>query len=319
MAKKDLIEVNIGDRYNSLVIIKEVEKINNRRAFLCKCDCGNEVIKQLIYLRNGDTKSCGCRKTWKRNITKSRKGQGLKTNRIGEEIITKSGYKIKIIEYRNRQDITVEFDDGTQVKSGYNYFEDGVIKHPCEKSVRGIGFKGITNSQVEHDIRARKIWSSIITRCYVKSNKYKSYHNCTIADEWLNFQNFLKWYSNNYYELPGETVSIDKDLLSENCKIYSKDTCIFIPMWLNMSIINSCDKERFYNRKPDKYGKYSIYVSYKNKKYFVGYFKLLTEAYNAYKYKKRALILKDFKPYKNLIPDNIYNKILHGIEEFFKK
>lgn len=26
----------------------------------CKCDCGNNVIVNGVYLRNGDTKSCGC-------------------------------------------------------------------------------------------------------------------------------------------------------------------------------------------------------------------------------------------------------------------
>lgn len=57
---KAKIEVNQGDRYGKLVIIKEVEQHLGRRAFLCKCDCGNETKSTLKILRSGDKKSCGC-------------------------------------------------------------------------------------------------------------------------------------------------------------------------------------------------------------------------------------------------------------------
>jgi len=56
------LDINPGDRYNRLAIIREVEKIHNTRTFLCKCDCGNERSITLIQLRLGQTKSCGCLK-----------------------------------------------------------------------------------------------------------------------------------------------------------------------------------------------------------------------------------------------------------------
>lgn len=58
MAKR--LEVNAGDRYARLTIIKEVEKKNKRRYFLCKCDCGNHREVRMTNLRYGSTKSCGC-------------------------------------------------------------------------------------------------------------------------------------------------------------------------------------------------------------------------------------------------------------------
>ena len=54
-------EINVGDKFNMLTVIKEVGKINNDRTFLCKCDCGNEKEIQLSNLK-GKTKSCGCYK-----------------------------------------------------------------------------------------------------------------------------------------------------------------------------------------------------------------------------------------------------------------
>lgn len=40
-----------------LTIIKEVERKNKRRMFLCRCSCGKEVI---VREPNSQTKSCGC-------------------------------------------------------------------------------------------------------------------------------------------------------------------------------------------------------------------------------------------------------------------
>lgn len=49
-----------GERYERLVVIKEVERNGNNRRWLCKCDCGNETIVYQSNLRRGHTKSCGC-------------------------------------------------------------------------------------------------------------------------------------------------------------------------------------------------------------------------------------------------------------------
>lgn len=62
--KKSVYLLN-GDRYGRLVVLEEVpfEDVLNkgkRREFKCICDCGNETIAMMVYLRNGDKKSCGC-------------------------------------------------------------------------------------------------------------------------------------------------------------------------------------------------------------------------------------------------------------------
>lgn len=51
-----------GQRYGRLKVIKESEKVNNRIAWLCKCECGKEITVAAIYLRKGETRSCGCLK-----------------------------------------------------------------------------------------------------------------------------------------------------------------------------------------------------------------------------------------------------------------
>ncbi|PEA83808.1 hypothetical protein [Bacillus pseudomycoides] len=51
-----------GDRYGRLLVIKQAERENNRQTWLCKCDCGNEKTVKEVYLKTGETRSCGCLK-----------------------------------------------------------------------------------------------------------------------------------------------------------------------------------------------------------------------------------------------------------------
>ena len=52
------IEVNPGDEYGDLTVVREVESKGKRR-FLCRCDCGQEVTVRLDHLRSGHSQSCG--------------------------------------------------------------------------------------------------------------------------------------------------------------------------------------------------------------------------------------------------------------------
>lgn len=48
----------IGERYGKLVIIKELDKKDSHRQWLCQCDCGNTHIVSSRHLK--EVKSCGC-------------------------------------------------------------------------------------------------------------------------------------------------------------------------------------------------------------------------------------------------------------------
>ena len=49
-----------GQRFGKLVVVKEAERIRNKHAWECKCDCGNVTFVPTESLRSGNTKSCGC-------------------------------------------------------------------------------------------------------------------------------------------------------------------------------------------------------------------------------------------------------------------
>lgn len=79
---------------------------------------------------------------------------------------------------------------------------------------------------------SRSIWKSMMNRCYdPKGKAYSRYggSGVVVCKEWKEYDNFLVWFKDNYIE----GFALDKDLLVNGNKIYSPDTCVFIPPTLN--------------------------------------------------------------------------------------
>lgn len=51
-----------NQRFGRLKTIKKTRDERGRPAYKCICDCGNECVVRSLYLKNGNTKSCGCLK-----------------------------------------------------------------------------------------------------------------------------------------------------------------------------------------------------------------------------------------------------------------
>lgn len=65
----------VGQRFGKLTVVKAIQNINNKTAWLCECDCGNTKEVLTMHLRKGDTTSCGCaRSDWQiqHGMTKTR-------------------------------------------------------------------------------------------------------------------------------------------------------------------------------------------------------------------------------------------------------
>lgn len=60
--KKALLKDLTGKTFNRLTVIEYSHQEGKRHYWKCKCSCGNEVIMDGKYLRNGTIKSCGCLK-----------------------------------------------------------------------------------------------------------------------------------------------------------------------------------------------------------------------------------------------------------------
>ncbi|MDD3173373.1 MAG: AP2 domain-containing protein [Herbinix sp.] len=157
-----------------------------------------------------------------------------------------------------------------------------------------------------------KRWYDMHYRCYsVKLHeRYPSYIGCSAFDEWKDFGNYYEWHKENHYEIEGQKMDLDKDILVKGNKIYSPETCIFVPHEINTMFING-KKNR---------GEYPVGVSWDNSKNRfraqvkskkLGTFKTAEQAFAAYKAEKEKQIKELAKKYKGLIPDRLYDAMVH--------
>lgn len=86
-----------------------------------------------------------------------------------------------------------------------------------------------------------KKWSAMIARCYSDAYqaKYPSYRGCIVCEEWLLFSSFRKWMVGQEWE----GLQLDKDLLLAGNKVYSPETCVFVPRRVNM-FLTDCSAVR---------------------------------------------------------------------------
>lgn len=160
-------------------------------------------------------------------------------DRTGEKVYNKQGYKMWILKYESANNITIQFESGYVVSSKYVNFITGNIKDPYSKSVYGVGYLGegkYKASENGKNTKAYATWSSMLQRCYDKSNNHnlETYKDCTVCGEWHNFQNFAKWYEENYYEVKNKKLHLDKDIKYNDNKIYSPWTCLLVPSDINL-------------------------------------------------------------------------------------
>ena len=164
-----------------------------------------------------------------------------------------------------------------------------------------------------------RVWVEMLKRCY--DTKYQlhkpTYKDCSVCEEWLNYQKFAQWYEENYYEVnDNEVMRLDKDILVKGNKIYSPQTCIFVPNNINV-MFTSCKTVRgdlpigvSYNKKGKKHYRARMNNSIiGNKREDYGTYFTPQEAFEVYKYHKEQLIKQVADKYKNQIPQQLYDAL----------
>lgn len=106
-----------GQRFGRLTIDSFAYTKNNRAYWNCTCDCGTPCVKMGKYLRNGDTKSCGCLA-----IEKARQMGEANINRNKYEIL-EDGKTVKV--YFNNTDnyFLCDLDDWVPVEDFLTWYE----------------------------------------------------------------------------------------------------------------------------------------------------------------------------------------------------
>lgn len=171
--------------------------------------------------------------------------------------------------------------------------------------------------------REFNIWKGVTRRCLLKSQKIlqPTYEDVTVCDEWLNFQNFAEWCNqqNGFHSLTdsGENFQLDKDILVKGNKIYSPDTCCFVPREINnlFTLRKRCRGElplgvrKFYVKSKQGF-RYTISFNIPEKTKSGKTFDTPEEAFYCYKNAKESYIKSLAEKWKGRIEPKVYTALL---------
>lgn len=135
-------------------------------------------------------------------------------------------------------------------------------------------------------------WHSMLKRCFCPKTKIsdKSYESATCCKEWLIFSNFKKWMEQQEWE----GKHLDKDLLLSGNSTYSPELCCFLPVNINVFIIDGESKYKSGAQYKPKKGKYGAWCKNQitKKNQFLGYFSTISEAHEAWRDCKEGIAIQ---------------------------
>jgi len=230
--------------------------------------------------------------------------------------------KIKIIDYQNSKDVTVEFlNTGNRYSFEMKAIRDGNIRDALSSRENGkiiwnVGRVGQGKYLPSIHREAYNVWSDVLRRCYSKKDcmKFRSYYKiCSVSQEWFNFQNFAEWY---YIQPRNSGWEIDKDIICKGNKIYSLENCVFVPSEINLLFIKKTDKnKKFPTGVRCSKNKYKNLFSSRCKDEngnckHLGSFPTVEEAFLAYKKYKEERIKSLAEKHKTQLTPKVYEAML---------
>ena len=203
----------VGQVFGKLTVLKQDRKPNGRSAWLCRCECGKELVVYGYRLKTGRIKSCGEHK------------ESIATGLVGMTF----GYLTALQETRNKRGIRSYVCKckcgATKVVSAYELLRGKTQSCGC------LGHDITKQRNYRHGMageRIYRIWAGMKTRCYnshSRGYKYYGKKGVSVCEEWRgSFEKFYGWAVNNGYD---ENLTIDR---IDSSKGYSPDNCRWVSM-----------------------------------------------------------------------------------------
>ena len=199
-----------------------------------------------------------------------------------------------------------------KVMNDIRFKPDDWSRRVMKPTMCGIGYHG--SEDVDCKSESYFKWHDMIHRCYNAKfhERQPQYKGCTVCEEWLNYSNFKLWYDQN--KVSGMPLDLDKDILFKGNKIYSSETCCFVPHAINTLFLDrKADRGDFpigvYYDKDKK--KYRAAMSFMGKQIKLGRFDTAELAFNRYKEYKEDFIKDMAEQYKDAIPYKVYEAMIN--------
>ena len=238
---------------------------------------------------------------------------------VGKVCKSKSSGDFKIVKYNDSKNVEILFlKTGFETTVELGHIKSGYVKDPYAPSVCGVGIVGTKHPSTINGLQTKEyvLWQSMLKRCYSDAlkKKYPTYEGCEVSDNFLHYGYFYEWcnkqigFGNKYWQL-------DKDLLVKGNKVYSENTCVFLPQEIN-TLLTKREASR---------GKHLIGVCWhkankafmamvnknKGKQKTLGSFNTELEAFNAYKQAKESFVKEQANKFKSQIDPRAYDALMN--------
>lgn len=159
-----------------------------------------------------------------------------------------------------------------------------------------------------------KYWQKMLMRCYDSSSKFNSsYVDCSVSENFKNYSYFYEWCQNQVgFGIDG--FQLDKDLMIKGNKVYSEDSCSFVPREVNNIFVSvksrrgSCPIGVSFDK---RVGKFEAYCHVYGKRKHLGFYADKELAFLEYKKCKEWYVKIIAEKHKNNIDVRVYKSLMN--------
>ena len=225
----------------------------------------------------------------------------------------------KILKYNDSKDVEIQFlTTGYEMVARLGNIKIGKVKDPYTPSVYSVGVLGTKYPSREGGRNTKEylLWCRMLQRCYSDACKKKrpTYEDCEVSDNFKSFEYFYEW-CHKQIGFGNKDWHLDKDLLIKGNKVYSENTCVFLPKEINSLLTKreALRGENLIGVSWSKTNKAFVATVNKNKgkSEHLGYFKTEIEAFNTYKQAKETFIKEQANKFKSQIDDRAYKALMN--------
>ena len=225
----------------------------------------------------------------------------------------------KILKYNDSKEVEIQFlKTGFETSVQLTNIRNGNVKDPYSPSVYDVGIVGTKYQSTINGVLTKEyeIWTGMLERCYSEKcqKKQPTYGGCEVSDNFKYYEYFYEW-CHKQIGFGNEGWQLDKDLLTKGNKVYSENSCVFIPSDINLLLTKSTASR----------GEYLIGVSWHNtnkafmaqvgkskgKREWLGSFKTEIEAFKAYKKAKESFVKEQAEKWKGKIDPRAYEALMN--------
>lgn len=160
-------------------------------------------------------------------------------------------------------------------------------------------------------------WSDMLLRATKKFQlRYSTYAGCSVEPAWENYDNYYSWAETQVGFLSrdgkGKLFNLDKDLLVKGNKLYSSETCVFIPHELNGFLLTQGNNRGLFPigvSKSTTRGRFLARIRHSGRKHSLGTFTCPDEAHKVYCEAKESIAKELAVKYQGLVDQRVIDAL----------